>query len=124
MQLQNIRIRLSLLWIVVMLNMIFNDIFSIMVEIVEGSVLQLPGDVQTVMAVAAVLTNIPILMILLSWTLPHRAARIANIAAAIFTIVYVVGGGSLLPHYIIVAVIEVAVLAGIILQAGRWKTPD
>jgi len=61
----DMKVRLSTLWILVMFNMVFADIFSIMVELVNKNTLGIPGDVKTVMAIAAVVTNIPILMIYL-----------------------------------------------------------
>lgn len=69
------RTKLSLLWIVVMLNMIFADIFSIMVELVKKDTMDIPGDVTLVMAVAAVMVNIPILMIYLNRILSFRLCR-------------------------------------------------
>jgi hypothetical protein len=113
--------KLSTLWIVVMINMIFADIFTIMVELVHKNTLsELPGDVKTVMAIAAIVTNIPILMIYLSRTLPYKLNRILNIIAGIFTIIYVVGGGMLTPHYIIIASIEVILLLMIIVKSWKW----
>lgn len=117
-----IQTRLSTLWIVVMLQMLFADIFSIMVELVDRDTLRIPGDVKVVMAVAAVVTSIPILMVYLSRTLSGKLNRVANIAAASFTILYIIGGGSAVPHYIIIAAIEVILLGMIILYAWRWKT--
>lgn len=113
--------QLSLLWIVVMFNMIFNDIYSIMIYLVEGKIPEVPGEIRTLMAIAAIITNIPIFMVLLSRWLPQKGSRIANIAAGIFTILYVVGGGSLDLHYIIVASIEVILLLIIIVKAWKWK---
>ena len=53
----DIRTRLSLIWIVIMINMIYNDIFSIVVEIVEkGSFAEIPGEVKLVMAIAGIVT--------------------------------------------------------------------
>jgi hypothetical protein len=50
----DVRVKLSTLWIVVMINMIFADIFTIMVELVNKNTLgEMPGDVKMVMAVAA-----------------------------------------------------------------------
>jgi hypothetical protein len=116
-----IRDRLSLLWIAVMFEMAFNDIFTIILEMSRGSRLELPLDAPLMMAIAAVLTSIPIAMIFLTKVLPFRAARVVTIAAGSFTILYVIGGGSLSPHYIIVAAMEVAALAAIIASALRWK---
>jgi hypothetical protein len=113
--------KLSTLWIMVMINMIFADIFTIMVELVHKNTLsELPGEVKTVMAIAAIVTNIPILMIYLSRTLPYKLNRILNIIAGIFTIIYVVGGGMLTPHYIIIASIEVILLLIIIVKSWKW----
>lgn len=117
----NTKIKLSTLWIVVMLNLIFADILSIIVELVNKNTLgDIIGEVTTTMAVAAVLTNIPILMIYFSRVLSYKTNRILNIIAAILTMVYVIGGGSLLPHYLVCAGIEVIVLILIILTSWRW----
>lgn len=113
--------KLSTLWIVVLFNMLFADIFSIMIEIVDGGIIDIPGNVQVIMAAAAILTSIPILMIYFSRSLPYKSNRTANIVAGIFTIIYVVGGGSLTPHYIIIASIEIILLAIIVVSAWQWR---
>jgi len=114
------RVILSLLWVVIMINMVFNDIFTIIVMIVSKATPELPADVKMVMAVAAIITNIPIFMILLSRILKYKLNRILNIIAGVFTIVYVVGGGDPAPHYIIVASIECILAVIIIIMAWRW----
>ena len=120
----DIKIKLSTLWIVVMLNIIFADILSIMIELVNKNTLDIiGGDINTTMAVAAIITNIPILMIYLSRALPYKANRISNIIAAFVTMLYVIGGGSLTPHYIIIATIEVMLIFVIILSAWKWTSP-
>jgi hypothetical protein len=117
----DIKVRLSILWILVMFNMIFADIFSIMVELVNKNTLQIPGDVKTVMAIAAIITNIPILMIFLSRILTPKINKITNIIAGILTLIYVIGGGDYAPHYIIIASIETALLITIIIYSWKWK---
>lgn len=117
----DIRVKLSLLWTVLMINMIFNDILSIMITLVDKKPLDLPGEVGILMAVAAIITNIPIFMILLSRILKYKINRILNIAAGIFTIVYVIGGGDTALHYIIIAAIETILAIVIIVSAWRWK---
>ena len=107
-----------------MINMIYNDIYSIMVELVNKDTLNIPGDVEIIMAVAAVLTNIPIFMILLTRLLKYKTSRLLNIIAGFFTIIYVVGGGDAAPHYIVVAAIEVVLAIIIIVTAWRWKEED
>jgi hypothetical protein len=71
--------------------------------------------------VAAVVTEAPIAMAVLSRALPLRANRRANIIAAIVTIAFVVGGGSLTPHYLFFASVEVAALLFIIWTAWTWR---
>jgi hypothetical protein len=115
------KICFSLLWVAVMLNMVFADVLSIVVELVKEGAIEVPLEVTTMMALAAVLTNIPILMVALSWVMRHRLNRVVQIAAAIFTILYVVGGGANLPHYLIIGGVEVLLLTIIIVQAVRWR---
>jgi len=121
----DIKIKLSTLWIVIMLNIIFADILSIMIELVNKNTLDIiGGDVTTTMAIAAIITNIPILMIYLSRVLPYKANRISNIMAAFITMLYVIGGGSLTPHYIIIASIEILLLLLIVWNASKWHNQN
>lgn len=116
-----IKTKLSMLWLVVMLNLMFADILSIMVHLVDNQKIDIIGsDVAITMAIAAIITNIPILMIYFSRILPSKINRLTNIIAATLTIIYVIGGGSSAPHYIIIACIEVALLFVIILSAFKW----
>ena len=116
----DIKVKLSTLWIVVMINMIYADIYSIMVELVNKNTLDIPGDIKVIMAIAAIVTNIPILMIYFSRVLHYNLNRLTNIVAAILTIIYIIGGGVLSPHYIIVAAIEVTILLIIIIKSLKW----
>jgi hypothetical protein len=120
----DMKAKLSTLWIVVLINMIFADIFSIMVELVNKDTLHIPGDVKVIMAIAAIVTNIPILMIYFARVLPYKPNRWANIIAGILTIIYIVGGGDMAPHYIIIAAIEVICLLLIIVSSWKWKKPE
>ncbi len=106
--------RISTLWIVVMFNMAFADILSFMdptflAQVATGSV---EGVTITPMflLLAAVLVEVAIVMIFLTRALSPRASRVANYVAAVITILFVVGGGSLKSHYIFFATIEVAAL--------------
>lgn len=118
--------KLSTLWIFVMLNMIFADIFSFMhpgtlEQIMSGHA----GEIQITpefLLAAAVLTEIPIAMVILSRVLAQRPNRIANIVAAVITIVYVIGGGSMTATYIFFATIEIVGMLCIIWFAWRWRS--
>ncbi len=113
--------KLSTMWLVVMLNMILADVLSAFLAIQDPSLLSIPGDAKQMMAVSAVVINLPILMIYFSRTLPYKPNRIANILTSILTTLFIVGGGSLLPHYLIIALIEIVFLAAILVTAVRWK---
>ncbi len=121
------RIRLALLWVFVMLNMIVADVLSFMSagnlqQILAGRAGEIaitPG----FLLLAAVLTEVPIAMVLLSLVLPQRAARWANLAAAAFTVVYVWGMGSPAePHYAFIAAVETLGCVLIARSAWTWRT--
>ena len=118
------RARLSLLWVFVMLNMIFADILSFMSagalkEIIEGRAGQIELTAGFLL-LAAVMTEIPIAMVLLNLVLPVRALRWANLVAAAFTVAYILGMGSMTtPHYIFIAGIET--LACILIAWTAWR---
>jgi hypothetical protein len=116
---------LSALWIVLIINMIYNDIFSIIVEVVnKGGFQDIPGEVKTVMAIAAIVTNLPIMMVFFSRVLKYKINRLLNIIVGIFTIIYIWGGMSAHPHYIIVASIETVLALAIIRIAWQWKNEE
>ncbi|MGJ8685682.1 MAG: DUF6326 family protein [Nonlabens sp.] len=116
----NTRIKLSILWLLVILNIIIADILSIIVELVNKNTLDILGEVKTTMGIAAILLNIPVLMIFFSKSLKYKTNRIINIIASLITLLFVIGGGSLLPHYIICVSIEVIILILIIRTAWKW----
>jgi hypothetical protein len=116
--------KMSLLWIVVMLNMAFADILTF---ILPGSLQEImTGDMgglrptQAMLLAFAVLIEIPIVMIVLSRMLKRRINRILNIIASIITIAFVAGGGSATLHYIFCAGMEVVCMLLIILMCIRW----
>lgn len=111
--------KLSLLWILLVTNILLADILSAFIAFDDPSVVDIPGDPRTVMAVSAVLLNIPILMIYASRVLKPKLNRRLNIVAAVITLLFVIGGASSLPHYIVIAVIETIIVA-IIIQTA-WK---
>lgn len=107
----NVRTRLSLVWVFVMLNLVFADVLSFMnagflQQIMEGHAEQVTIT-PAFLLLAAVVTEIPIAMVVLCQILPQRANRWANMIAGVFTIAYVWGGGALTaPHYVFIASVE------------------
>ncbi|MGJ8528949.1 DUF6326 family protein [Maritalea sp.] len=121
----SLRQQISTLWIVVMINMAFADILSFMYPTFLTQVATGTVDGVTItpmfMLIAAVLIEVGILMIYLSHVLKPKAARITNLVAVVITILFVVGGGSLKPHYIFFASVEVLALLYIARLAWGWK---
>lgn len=105
-----------------MLNMIFADILTLFIpELLQNFVSgTTPFPItQQVMLVMAIIIEIPIIMILLSQILKPKTNYWTNIIASIITIIFVVGGGSLIPHYIFFATVEVICLTMIIRYASK-----
>ncbi|MBL4811017.1 MAG: hypothetical protein JKX69_01360 [Rhodobacteraceae bacterium] len=117
--------KISTLWIVVLFNMIFADVLSYMypgflAEITTGIV---EGVTITPMLliVAAIFVEIAILMIYLSRVLSQSTNRIVNLVAVVITLAFVIGGGSLKPHYIFFASFEVIALLYIGYLSWKWR---
>ncbi len=122
---KDLRAWISTLWIVVMFNMLYADVLTLFIPASLQDILSgltpieiTPG----LMLAMAVMIEIPIAMIFLSRVLKRRANRWANIVAGVITIAWVVGMGSLTPHYVLLAAAECVSLVAIIWLA--WKRLD
>lgn len=118
MNLEKTKTIISTLWIVVMINMIFADILALfepgsLAELVTGTVDGITFSSE-LMFVMAIFLEIPIIMILLSRILKPKANKITNIAASIFTSLFVIGGGSTHLSYVFFATVEVICMIAII----------
>lgn len=120
---EDMKVRLSTLWVFVMFNMVFADIVGFLN----------PGTLEEMMAMKpaqglllafSILLEIPIAMIVLSRLLQHRANRWANIVAGVTTILWVIGGGNASVSYIFFATIEVACMVLIIWFAWKWTEQE
>ena len=121
----NIKMVLSTLWIVVMMNMIFADILGFMLPGALAEIMTGYGGTvkltEVAMLIAAFFLEIPIAMIFLSRILKHKTNRRLNIIAAVLTIIFVVGGGSFTLPYIFLASVEVICMISIIIIAVKWR---
>ncbi len=120
------RNRLSWMWVFVGLSMLFADVFSFMSPGFLGQVMdgQAGGIAITpqFLLVAAIITAIPIGMVVLSQVLPRRAARWANVVVGVATVAYVWGAGALdLPHYVFFASLETLACLYVAWSAWRWR---
>jgi len=124
----NLTSKISALWVVVLFNMVFADILSFMdpaflTQVATGYVEGIKIT-PLFLLLAAVFIEIPILMIYLTRSFAPRTSRIANLMAVTITILFVVGGGSLKPHYIFFASIEVVAMLYIAYLAWGWRTKE
>ncbi len=123
-KMEDVKVRLSTLWIFVMFNMVLADI----VEFMNPGALEniISGNVgikitQELLLVFSILLEIPIAMIFLSRVLKYNVNRWANIIAAAITILFVIGGGETSLSYIFFATMEVVGMLFIIWYA--WTLP-
>lgn len=125
-----IKVKLSLLWLFVMLNYIYADIMTLM----DASVLKemLTGAVDgmeltpTFLFFGAILMEIPIAMVLLSLILKKQVNRWANILAAAIKTLAVFGTlfvGIPTMYYVFFAGIEIGTTLYIIFVAWKWSEP-
>jgi Family of unknown function (DUF6326) len=120
----DIKTKLSTLWIVVMVNVIMADIFSFMLDSMQGPDADVVQVTQVIMLVFAFIMEIPIVMIFLSRVLKDKANRWANIIASIITIGFVIAGKSDYLHYYFFAAIEIACMLIIIRDAWKWMKQE
>jgi len=117
--------RVSTLWVVLMLNMIFADILSFMVpgtlQAAAAGQVGMPVT-QGLLLVFAVLLEIPIAMIVASRVLAPRTNRWANTVAAVITTAFVVGGGSPYLHYWFFETVQIACMALIVWSVWSRRT--
>jgi len=116
----SVKEKISTLWVVVMINMIFADIYDLMFFITPEDLAALKV-APIFILIFTILTEIPIIMIFLSRVLKGKANKIANIAAGVITILFVVAGGLLNVAYIFFATMEVAAMLWIIRLAWQSK---
>ena len=124
---ENMKVKLSMVWVFVLFNMIFADIVGFMnpgdlEKIVRGEVgIEITPEL---LLFFSVLLEIPIAMMLLSRILTYRVNRWANIIAATITLIFVIGGGDTYYSYLFFASIETLGLLFIIWNAWNWTADE
>ena len=118
---QDMRTRLSTLWVFMLLNYLYCDVLGLFDP-------GLPKNLtQEALLAASFLMEIPIAMVLLARALKYRSNRWANIVAGTFMAVVQVStlfvGSAPTSYYVFFSVIEVACLLFIVWTALRWAEP-
>jgi hypothetical protein len=127
----DIKERLSLFWIFVLLNYLYADVVALFAIVGSPNLVDAPHLPRWALLGSAVLMEIPIAMIVASRLLPFRANRLANIiAGAILTLINggltfippLVGARTpALPEYLFFATIETVCTSVIVWQAWTWS---
>ncbi len=121
---EEMKVRLSTLWIFVLFNIVFADIVGFMNPgVLEDIVAGNTGvDItQQLLLIFSILLEIPIAMVFLSRLLSYRLNRLANIIAGLITILFIIGGGSAVLSYFFFATVEVVCLLYIVWSAWKWR---
>lgn len=117
---QDIRVRLSTLWVFMLFNYLYCDVVT------GFDSTQAPNLTQNALLAASFLMEIPIAMVLLSRVLSYRPNRWANILAGTFMALVQMGSFfvSAPPHYYaFFSAIEIACLLFIVWTSWRWAGP-
>ena len=122
------KVLLSTLWIVVMINMLKADVFSLNIpgaaEELARTSASAGASIPQLMLFGAIMGQLGIAMIILSRVLKYGINRWVNIVVGIVTIAYIWGGMSFYPHYIFIATIETICLLLIIWFAWNWRNVE
>jgi hypothetical protein len=118
------KVKLSLLWIFVVLNMAYADILSLMDPtspirgVMAGAPMPAGG-----LVVGAILMETAIAMVILPWLLNYKVNRSVTIVIGALNILAVVTGGHG-PYYVFFATVEVVCMLLIIWFAWKWRNPE
>lgn len=126
----NVKLKLSALWVAMMLLYIYADILSLfrpgqLDEMREGLMGPFPVT-QASLLIASLLMIIPALMVFLSLTWKPQMARWANIAVgAIYTLVNSSNLiGETWAYYIFFGIVEIVLTLLIVWYAWKWTGPE
>jgi hypothetical protein len=118
------RVKLSLLWIFVVLLMVYADILSLMdpTSAIRVRIAGAPMPEGFLLA-GAILMVISIVMVILSWVLNYRVNRWVSIVIGAFMIVNILTGGHGL-YYLFFAAVEVTCIIITIWLTWKWGNPE
>ncbi len=120
---------LSTLWIVLVVNFMFCDIFTLMhsedlENLLKGSIDGVSIS-QGFLLTFAIFMEIPIAMILISRLLKPKSNRIINIISGVLLAIVQLWSltvGNVTLHYWFFSIIEITLCISIVVIAWRWKT--
>lgn len=126
----NVKLKLSALWVAMMLLYIYADILSLfrpgqVEEIIEGRMGPFAAT-QASLLIATLLMTIPAVMVFLSLILKPKASRWANIIfGALYTLVNISNLiGESWAYYLFFGAVEIALTLMIVWYAWRWPKQE
>ena len=127
----DMKVKLSTLWIFLLFNYIYCDLFTAFDPTVMKSLVMTGSSggfefTQGFLLGFSIIMEIPIAMVLLSRILKHKANRWANIIAGVIMTAIQVSSlfGSPTMYYIFFSIIEIACLLFIIWYSWTWTNPE
>jgi threonine/homoserine/homoserine lactone efflux protein len=118
---QDVKVRLSTLWVFMLLNYLYCDVMGLYDSGLSSRL------TQEALLAASLLMEIPIAMVVLSRTLKHLPNRWVSIIAGAFLVVVQVStlfiGSGPTVYYVFFSAIEIACLLFIVWTAWRWREP-
>jgi hypothetical protein len=120
---QDMKTRLSALWLFAMLTYTYGDVVTLMDPVKHGTIQLTEG----FLLGASIFMMIPITMVLLSRILKYRSNRWASIVAGtIMTVSLVLTLFAAVPtmYYVFFSVIEITCTSLIVWFAWKWHSPD
>jgi hypothetical protein len=115
------KVKLSLLWVFVILNMAYADILSLMdpTSVIRGIMVGDPLPAGGLM-LGAIVMEISIVMVILSWALSYKVNRWVTPIIGLLMIVQIIKGGHG-SYYVFFTTVEVACILLIIWFSWKWK---
>ena len=115
------KVKLSLLWVFVVLLMVYADIVSLMdpTSAIRQRMIGAPMSAGFLLA-GAIVMIISMAMVILSWVLTYKVNRWVTIIIGAFMIVNIVTGGHGL-YYVLFETVEVACILLITWFTWKWK---
>lgn len=120
---EDIKTRLSALWLFAMLTYTYGDVVTLMDPVKHGSIQLTEG----FLLGASIFMMIPITMVLLSRILKYRSNRLASIiAGTVMTVSLILTLFAAVPtmYYLFFSIIEITCTSLIVFFAWRWRNPD
>jgi hypothetical protein len=120
---QDMKTRLSALWLFAMLTYTYGDVVTLMDPVKHGSIQLTEG----FLLGASIFMMIPITMVLFSRILNYRSSRLASIVAGtIMTVSLILTLFAAVPtmYYVFFSLIEITCTSLIVWFAWKWRSPD